>query len=256
MIADAQVTHFDGAWPTLHLFGLEIPTYFLLISLTFCFCLFWIRSRALQREMPMVITLDLCIAILVGGFIGARLLHVVFESPGYYRQDPVRILYFWQGGFVWYGGLIFSSIAGVGYLLARKQRLAPWLEVFAPVASGGYALGRFACFFNGCCYGQVCELWPGHPFAHPTQLYSSLLEGANLILILRLEKKPSWRGHAQIFWLWLALHSIERIVIERLRADDRGPLLLGLSLSTWISALALVVAACGFKRCQVLKSPE
>ncbi len=45
---------------------------------------------------------------LLGGIAGARLFHVV-DRWDLYADDPVRVLYVWEGGLAVYGGLVGAS---------------------------------------------------------------------------------------------------------------------------------------------------
>ena len=100
--------------------NLGIPTYLLVISLTYCLCILWVVSRAKKSKMSPTITLDFCLAIMIGGFIGARGAHITLEQWDYYWKDPIRILYVWQGGFVFYGGFV-GALAGSVYIFIRNK---------------------------------------------------------------------------------------------------------------------------------------
>lgn len=216
--------------------------------------LFYIYRRAQQKHYSQTTALDLFMIVSAGGVFGARLFHVLFESPGYYLADPLAIFSFWQGGFVFYGGLIGGSMAAVWALRHQNQAVAPWLDFFAPVLSLSYALGRFACFFAGCCYGKVCDLpwaygfrqWDDHTslstvvFRHPTQLYFVVSEFCLFLGLLFLEKK-SWtqKQPGRLFAVWLAVHSCLRFAIELFRDDDRGVNIGPLSLSMFLSLIFL-----------------
>ena len=169
-------------------------------------------------------------------------------------KHPAQIFYIWQGGFVFYGGFIFAYF--LAFLYARKFNLTFWLwhDTAAPVLAGGYALGRTACFLAGCCYGKVCELPCGistkqvhlHTGVeaavtrHPTQLYATAIELLTLMFLLWYEKRKPKLG--SVFLIWVALHSVGRIVMETFRDDPRGGVHFGLSISTIIS-IALLLAA-------------
>ena len=177
-------------------------------------------------------------------------MHVFYEEPAYYLANPLKVFYFWQGGFVFYGGLLSGLVAGWVALKVKQQSFPHWLDFFTPVVSLGYAGGRIACFLAGCCYGKLCDL----PWAvslrelnldtgvmttvhrHPTQLYASALEFALFFLVLHFEKKNIFKkrpGH--LFLFWLALHSLT--ALETLRDDNRGPMLAGMSISMLVSLL-------------------
>lgn len=252
MESNTAVRDFSGYLPTLELgSGISIPTYFLVISFAFCLCVLWLVRRAKVEHLSRNTALDIALALMISGFIGARLFHVLFEAPSYYIEDPVRVFHVWQGGFVWYGGALAGAAGALAMIRYRKLSFGRWADLFAPLAALGYALGRVACFFTGCCFGDVCHIVPGHLFRYPTQLFAVAWELGVLALVLGVENRkrqrsaPQWfRPNGRIFALWLVLHSIGRIIMETFRADDRGPALAGLSVSTWIS-LGLIAATVG-----------
>ncbi len=186
-------------------------------------------------------------------------MHVLYEEPALYLEHPSWILQFWRGGFVFYGGAIVATLGSLWFLHFHKQPIRSWLNASAPVIALGYALGRLACLFTGCCFGKVCLWYPNWPFRHPTQLYAVLFECLNLAILLFYEKhelsqtKITSPSLAQFvprlytFPLWLGLHSLSRMLVETLRDDDRGRMLGDQSISTWISGLLLVVAVFIFR---------
>lgn len=232
-----------------------IPTYYLVISLTFCLIIFLAIIRAKKLGFDINISLDFILIAMVSGFIGARVLHIVYEAPQYYLEDLLRIFKFWNGGFVYYGGVIAALIGCWVYAKVKDLNFLKWADFFAPLIAFGYGLGRFACFLNGCCYGKTCDLpwavqFPNlpHPmnqhFRHPTQIYTSLLEFVIVIVLLLLAKHDYFKAQfGRLFGLWLVLHALNRILMESLRADFRGESFLGLSISTIISLLLVLLGS-------------
>lgn len=235
-------------FPTLSLFSIQISTYFLVISLACIVCTLWFLRRAEKRDLNRVTAIDLTLVCLVGGFIGARALHVLWEEPAFYQQNPLAVLEIWNGGFVFLGGVLGAWVACTIFCVFRGEPFWFWADVAIPCISLGYALGRLGCFLNGCCYGRFCEL----PWAvamhggmrHPTQLYATLWEIAVCVLLLKIEPKVRMAG--TLFSTWLVLHAMGRVMMEYFRDDPRGPMLHGLSIGTWMSlafALAGLVSA-------------
>lgn len=230
-----------------------LPMYIFVLSLTYCVCLIWADHRAKKQGRSRNTALDIALMIMLGGFIGARLFHVFYESPEKYLAEPVEILKFWNGGFVFFGGFFGALAASVAFIKWKRESFLDWADFFAPILSLGYILGRFACFLNGCCYGALCDLpwavefnFPGLPVGprHPTQLYASLFELFAFLIVLNREKahrKSSVAAAGGLFFTWLALHSVGRLIMEAFRDDFRGPTL-GLSVSSWISVGLLVVS--------------
>ncbi|MCM2280420.1 MAG: prolipoprotein diacylglyceryl transferase [Bdellovibrionaceae bacterium] len=257
-----MVIETSGWWPLLQVPVLQegdafaIPTYYLIISFAFCVAVIWLSRRSEAAGLPRTTTMDTAFVVMVAGFLGARGLHILYEAPEIYLAEPQRVWRFWEGGFVWYGGALGGFAAGVGFLKWRGWTLGPWLDVFAPIAAGGYALGRVACLLTGCCHGAVCTLASGTQFRYPTQAFAVVWELSTMCGLLWLEKRrtrqlPAKRPRSQPIWLsnpgllfavWVLAHGFGRIVMEMFRGDDRGPTLGGWSLSIILSLLAILAA--------------
>lgn len=237
----------SGFLPALNLGPLVLPTYFVISSLAFIAALFFLVHRAKNLRLPRNRALDTALVLMLTGFVGSRLFHVFFEEPGYYAEDPSRVLEIWRGGFVWFGGAVFGSLCSLWFLKWKREPIARYLDLFAPVGALGYAIGRLACLFTGCCYGAVCILpgmREGYAFRYPTQALAVVYEVVVLFILLKVERTREdspWFGRAgQLFLLWVILHGAGRILMESLRGDPRGAFIFGLSISTWISAILIV----------------
>jgi phosphatidylglycerol---prolipoprotein diacylglyceryl transferase len=223
-----------------------IPSYLFVISMVFCIGIVWISRRARSRALDYKLSLDLSLAFMAGSLIGARLLHVIYERPDIYLTDPMRIFEVWRGGFVFYGGAMTAALFCFVLLKIRREPFLPWADLFAPVLAFGYALGRIGCFLEGCCYGRQCDLpWAVHGL-HPTQLYATFWEFAVLGFLLWLERRPGLHRKGFVFFVWMALHGLGRLLMEHFRDDFRGPEAMGLSIST---VLSLIIVAIGLAGC-------
>jgi phosphatidylglycerol:prolipoprotein diacylglycerol transferase len=121
---------------------------------------------ALYRAPRMGVTAEtvysLALWLFVAGMIGARLFYVI-EYWKHFQRDTLGetlggMLNMTRGGLVVFGGLI--GAIGALLVFARKYQL-PLLrlaDLCAPSMALGLALGRVGCFFNGCCFGDVCSL--------------------------------------------------------------------------------------------------
>ncbi len=234
--------HTSGFLPWINLGSIRIPTYFLVISIVFSAAAFAIRYRAERQHVPIRMALDLFLVVLVSGFLGSRLLHILWEEPAYYFENPLRVFDFLAGGFVWYGGL-GGGLFGF-YIFTRRKDVrrvrSPlrWLDFFAPVVACGYAGGRVACVLAGCCYGKVCS-WPvEHQL--PSQIFAVVWEAGLGVWLLNREQQP--RPHGRIFALWLGLHGVGRVLMELMRDDPRGPSIGPLTLAVGASIAIAVLA--------------
>jgi phosphatidylglycerol:prolipoprotein diacylglycerol transferase len=236
--------------PFLHIGSLQIPTFFFVISLSLTGLLFLLSSRVDHFSKDRKIAFDLALLLMFSSFIGGRLLHVFYEEWDYYKADPKLILYFWQGGFVFLGGLAFSFITGYLYTRYKKISFLEWADFFTPLFSLAHSFGRIGCFLSGCCFGAQCTLPWAYAGNHPTALYLSIGEFFIFLILLSLEKKQVFKFTGGLFNLWLLLHSLLRFNIEYLRNDFRGlfinfPLLGSLSVSQMLS-LIIIVSTLGF----------
>jgi len=218
-----------------------IPTYFLYLSVLFSALAFLLPWWAHRYNQNVLHALNLALTIMIVGFLGARIFHVFFESPEIYLQDPKLIFLIWQGGFVFYGGAIPAFLAAALYVKIYKLDFATWADFWAPIAAFAYGAGRVACLLSGCCYGKTCELPWAINGLHPTQAYAIVWELAVFALLLFLTERKLKKG--TVFFAWITLHSLGRLMMEYFRDDFRGELFLSMSISSWIS---LVILSLGF----------
>jgi len=88
----------------------------------------------------------------LGCLAGGRLAYMLVNLD-YSLADPWRLLRFWEGGLVSFGGLIGMHLATAVY--ARRAGL-PFGRVMDLASLSGVLalfLGRWGCFFAGCDYG-------------------------------------------------------------------------------------------------------
>lgn len=211
--------------------------FFIWMSVTLVFgLLYWKRQVSLYR-LPTPFAYDLYLIIILSALIGSRITHILFEEPHYYFQDPIKVFYLWNGGFVFYGGLLCSMAFGILFIHFKQPRLKQmFLEAATPVLSLSYAVGRFGCLWAGCCFGRACELPWAMGGRHPTQIYMIIWELGVWSTLMGIEKKR--KGELTLFSTWLILHGLGRFIIEFYRGDPRGPIWI-LSLSSWISLLLI-----------------
>ena len=129
-------------------FGLfQIPTFHLIISISISIALLYLSYLVNQnKNYSRKIAFDLALLSMFTGFIGGRLLHIIYEAPQYYLKFPSQVFQFWNGGFVYYGGLIAAFFACFLFLKTNKENFYHWADFMIPVFSLSYAFGRFTHF--------------------------------------------------------------------------------------------------------------
>jgi phosphatidylglycerol---prolipoprotein diacylglyceryl transferase len=233
-----------------------LPSYYTFISLGILLGIFFFYRYSKRSGFPLVYMLDVSMIVVITCYLGARLFHVVFEMPQYYLQHPFDIFSFWKGGYVIYGGILFPLI--FIYIYARRKRLSflNITDLLAPSAAIGTALGRMACFLQGCCYGSPTSMPWGVVFPegtnggltpsgvplHPTQIYLVLV---NFLIFLFLNWKFKHKKFAgELTYWYLLLYSIGRSFVEIFRNDFRGDLFYPyVSTSQFISLVIFVVVS-------------
>jgi phosphatidylglycerol:prolipoprotein diacylglycerol transferase len=211
-----------------------IYTYGFFIAAAILMALAFTSLEAKKKGLNPKLTSELGFYALIGALLGARLFFVLLNF-NYFLKHPVEILMFWKGGLVFLGGALGATLSSYFFFKRYKQPLLPWADALAPGIALGQAIGRWGCFFAGCCYGKPTHVpWsitftnpdslaPLFVPLHPTQIYHSLAGFITFGLLL-LSKK--WfKKDGQIFALLLILYAIFRFGIEFLRGDYRGEIL-------------------------------
>lgn len=210
------------------------------------------RSGFLKKDQ----IYDVAFYILLAAMVGSRVLFIIvnWTGPDGYGAHPDRILKFWTGGLVFFGGLIGATLMSVWYARKHKLDFKVLADIVIPVVALGHFFGRMGCIAAGCCWGKVCAdpgfvlgaKYPpgalaysdmikqeahrafivehGHtPAVHPTQLYEGV--GELLIFFLLTWYRPKKRFHGQILAMYMICYSLLRLTIETFRGDwGRGML--------------------------------
>jgi phosphatidylglycerol:prolipoprotein diacylglycerol transferase len=249
---------FELPWSIPFLGPITVYTYGVLLAAAYLLGLQFAIVRARARQLDATRVMDLGIYIIISALIGAKLLLLVTDFQTF-RNNPAELLSLARSGGVFYGGLILAVAVALWYI--RRVGLPLWTtcDVFAPGIALGHVIGRFGCFFAGCCWGKPTTLPWGitftDPFAaanvgtplnqslHPTQLYEAGAEFLILVLLLSTERFGR-RFAGRTFWLYILLYAVSRYIIEFYRDDPRGsvgPLSTSQFISVILAPLAIVM---------------
>jgi phosphatidylglycerol:prolipoprotein diacylglycerol transferase len=238
-------------YPVLFKIGpLTFYTYGFMMAIAFIVATFIVRHEAIRRGFRPEIVYDLAIVALIGGLAGARIFYVLGHWSEFVTT-PLSVLAIWQGGFVWYGGLIGGAALVLIWLRRKGLRTLLVADMLAPGLAIGTAIGRLGCFANGCCYGIRTTLPWGivytNPLAvarplgeplHPTQLYEFAYNLVIFSMIWTVRKRVKQEGF--IFWLYLSSYGFFRFLVEFVRVNPK--IALGMSASQLFSLLLLILA--------------
>lgn len=244
-------------YPFIEIFELKIQTYFIVMIGIFCLSLILVYRKSKKHSINKQFLLDLTLLLAFSGFFFARLTHVVFENFLYYYLNPVEVIKFWNGGFVFLGGFLGAFLTGFIFVFVNKKKefIPELMDFYAPILALVYSLGRIGCFLAGCCYGKYCELSWSIKGRHPTQLYAFLWDGCLFVLLFFLERaktRPKSWSSGTLFSVWMLGHGIGRFWQEFFRDDFRGPTFI-FTLSGWLSLLLIISGIIGFIKFQKSK---
>lgn len=253
-------------WPILLKVGpISIHTYGAFVAAGFLAAYGWMVRLAKAQNISHETILDFCWVLMLSGIAGARLLYVAFNFH-YFIQSPAEIIKIWQGGLVFYGGLIAASLAGFVWVKRKNLSRPMMADIVAPALALGHAFGRLGCFAAGCCFGKFCDLpWavtfnkpetlaPREVPLHPSQLYEAGLNFVLFLILNALARREKGIGTGRPAAVYVLSYSLIRFFVEFTRADDRGPLFLLLTSTQWV-AIATFIAAAAWLLSRSLKKP-
>jgi len=139
--------------------GFSIKMYGFCLMVGFLTGVWLAMRRAARVKVDPDRVLDVSFLALIFGVAGARLFYVVHYWRSQFADAPNKFLAIVDiraGGLEFLGGFLGATLAIVIYLLRKKQSLRLYLDILAPSAMWGLALGRIGCFLNGCCFGGIC----------------------------------------------------------------------------------------------------
>ena len=206
----------------------SVYSYGAMLALAFLVCSFLAKRRAASIGMDGEKILDLTVLLIMSGVIGGRIMFVILDLE-YFKTRPLDIFKLWEGGLVWYGGLILAVISGAVFLRIYRMPILKTADLMMPYVALGQAIGRIGCFLNGCCYGKTPAL--------PTQLFES---AAMFIVYLILRRRVPSNGRT--FFLYLILYSVFRFFNEFIRGDNML-VIMGFTFSQFMSIIIFTAAA-------------
>jgi len=225
----------------------------------------WIKNQPVMTPTQIE---DLLTWVILGVIFGGRLGYVLFYQPSYYLQKPNEILYVWQGGMAFHGGLLGVIVTGLIFTTRYKVPKLSAADVMALGVPPGLLLGRMANFINAELWGRPTDLPWGVAFPtqaaqlcpdvigvcarHPSQLYEALLEGLILggVLLWLVWQRDAYKTPGLIAGTFFLGYGIARFAVEFVRQPDAQFVSAGNPLG-----LALEVGGYGLTMGQLLSVP-
>jgi phosphatidylglycerol---prolipoprotein diacylglyceryl transferase len=193
----------------------------------------WLLMRKLAARTSDAVSLDHADDFLtwatVGVILGGRLGSVLFYNFEFYVENPLNVLFIWQGGMSFHGGFAGVVVATILFTRKHKIPLLVFSDLLACVAPIGLFFGRIANFINGELFGRVSDVsWAmvfpnAGPYPrHPSQLYEATLEGLVLfVVVMALVRLPRITSKPGVLTgVFMAGYGSARMFVELFREPD------------------------------------
>ncbi len=237
--------------PYIEVFGKLIPMYGVCFVLGMGLAVLTARILAKKyKEVPLIDVVCSAVYAGIGAIIGAKFLFILVNI-GLILDGTISLLQAFQGGFVFYGGLIGGIIGLFIYVKLYKLNAMKFFELYATIVPLGHSIGRVGCFLGGCCYGieydgplsviydvNIGNTPVGIPL-FPVQLLEAALLLCLFFVVLFLYIKKRHLG-IQVLTYGFA-YCLLRFSLEFLRGDKERGGLLGMSTSQFISLVFAIV---------------
>ena len=206
---------------------LSIHMYGLIIAFGLMLAVIYGMRRAPQFGVTEDHVLDGVLWITPFAILCARAYYCIF-SWEMYADDPISVLYIWNGGIAIYGGVLGAVAGIILYCRIRKISLGAALDLVLLGFLIGQAIGRWGNFFNREAFGAETDsflrmglfspLTGTTTYHHPTFLYESVWNALGFVILHFLSKKRQYDG--QIALGYAAWYGLGRTFIEGLRTDS------------------------------------
>ena len=209
---------------SIHYYGLIIAVGLLLAVIYACR-----RSKQFGIEEDDI--LDGVLYVTPFAVLCARLYYCIFAwNEGGYAQNPISILYVWEGGLAIYGGVLGAILGVAVFCKFKRIKLPALLDLVALGFLIGQGVGRWGNFMNREAFGAAVsedyflamgltnQLTGQVEYYHPTFLYESLWNLTGFVLLHFASKRRRYDG--QIALGYAAWYGLGRAIIEGLRVDS------------------------------------
>jgi phosphatidylglycerol:prolipoprotein diacylglycerol transferase len=197
---------------------------------------------------------SIAIWAILGGVIGARLVHVIDNWGDIYSKDPSQIFNIASGGIALWGGILGGFATGAVYSLITRHPVGAVADLAAPALLYVQTIGRLGDIVNGEHCAKVTDFFLGFMWTHdragslscangfstavqPVIAYEMAWNMLSLAIIWRLRGRLKPEG--MLFALYLALYSVGRFTVSFLREDRIWAL--GMQEAHYIALLVLVI---------------
>ena len=242
--------------------GKDIYWYGIIIAAGFLLAVIYAMRRAPSFGLNEDNILDMLFVAVPLAIVCARLYYCIFYWD-LYRDNPIAILYVWEGGLAIYGGVIGAVIGVAIFCRVKKLPIGPLLDVGSLGLLIGQMIGRWGNFMNREAHGAVTDSFFKMGIAdaagnviyyQPTFLYESVWNLVGFVALHFYSKRRKFDG--EVFLLYLAWYGLGRAWIEGLRTDSLYLFNTGIRVSQLLAALSCVAAIAVLVYVRVVRKPQ
>ena len=243
---------------------LHLKTYGACMAVGFLLCWKLIEGLSGRRDLA-----NLLISLMISGVVGSRVAYVIEHWSSEFASRPLDVFAVWNGGLMFYGGLLLAILVFVGWCVVKKEKSFELADLLATVIPLGHAFGRIGCFFYGCCYGRLSDSALAVAFPRmspawheqyraglipytaseslpvlPTQLFEAVALFVLFAALLWLYRRFAASRRGLVTGAYCIGYAFVRFSLECLRGDPRaavGPLSISQTISLGLLAVGLLV---------------
>lgn len=222
-------------------------------------------TKKFYSELNPEIIYDIYPWIIICSILGARIYYCLL-SYAYYSQNPLEIIQIWHGGISIHGAIIGGLIGGIIYAKKHELPILKLCDIFSYGLVLGQAIGRWGNFFNSEAFGRPTESflklyipiykrpleYMQYNYFHPTFLYESIFDVCIFLVLFFVIRKCAKNRDGIVFFSYLILYSIVRIIIEQVRIDSVLNVL-GIPIAQITSVIIIVVSTIAILICKKQK---
>jgi len=188
----------------------------------------------------------LAVLLVVFGLVGARILFILLHKN--ILEEGMGGIFSFQGGFAYFGALIFSILTMWVYSFLKKKSFLSLADYSISFLMLSQVFVRIGCLFAGCCYGRPVDnpvfgivfKSVDEELRYPTQAYEAILLLA-IYLVSRYLYRTKKNTPGYTFSAALVFYGAGRFFIEFLRTDS-PTVFLNMTLAQ-VTCLALALVA-------------
>ncbi len=217
--------------PMVHIGSFMLSWYSIIIILAIIAAIVVTLRESKRKGISSSVIYSLAPWVLVGGFIGARLFHVI-DRWELYAASPLQIFAVWQGGLAIWGALAGGGLAAVIFARIKRIPFGRLADTLVPGLLVAQIIGRFACIIDGDAVGGPTDLpWaftyinPGAMVpagllgvpVHPYPVYDQLWNLVGLAIALKLRSRLKTDG--LLFLTYLSIYAVGRFIFSFVRQE-------------------------------------